>query len=97
MKILCRYRDELISCSCGEEYIYGFNEEKQNNKCPNCKADTRRFCYIQIGKNIVLLEPNKYLYQIQDWCCWLLFPIFLPAALHPQANSTYSEMIYSAK
>ena len=64
VKILCRYRDELISCSCGEEYIYGFNEEKQNNKCPNCKADTRRFCYIQIGKNIVLLEPNKYLYQI---------------------------------
>ena len=64
LKILCRYRDELISCSCGEEYIYGFNEEKQNNKCPNCKADTRRFCYIQIGKNIVLLEPNKYLYQI---------------------------------
>lgn len=64
LKLLCKYRDELISCSCGKEYIYGFNEKKQNLKCPYCKTPTRRFCYIQIGRNRILLEPNKYIYKI---------------------------------
>ncbi len=65
LKLLCRYRDELISCSCGKEFIYGFSEKIQNNKCPYCKTPTRRFCYLQIGRNHrILLEPNKYLYKI---------------------------------
>ena len=63
IRLLCKYRDELITCSCGHEYIYGFNEKKHNDKCPYCKKETRRFCYLQIGKNKVLLEPNKYLYE----------------------------------
>lgn len=64
LKILCRYRDELISCACGEEFIYGFNEQKQNIKCPYCNTPTRKFCYMKVGKSMVLLEPKKYLYQI---------------------------------
>ncbi|MCR4911300.1 MAG: hypothetical protein K5925_02090 [Bacilli bacterium] len=64
LKLLCKYRDELITCSCGKEYIYGFNEKKHNDRCPYCKKETRRFCYLQIGKNRILLEPNKYIYEI---------------------------------
>ncbi len=64
LKLLCKYRDELITCSCGKEYIYGFAEKKHNDKCPYCKQDTRKFCYLHIGKNRVLLEPNKLLYEI---------------------------------
>ena len=63
IKLLCRFRDELITCTCGQEYIYGFNEKKKNTKCPYCKSATRRFCYLHIGKNRVLLEPNKYVYE----------------------------------
>ena len=63
IKVLCKYRDELITCSCGKEYIYGFNEKKHNDICPNCKAPTRKFCYLYFGKNKVLLEPNKLLYE----------------------------------
>ena len=63
LKLLCKYRDELITCSCGREYIFGFNEKKQNDKCPHCRAMTRKFCYLHIGKSKVLLEPNKYIYE----------------------------------
>ena len=64
IRLLCKYRDELISCSCGREYIYGFSEKKTNDKCPYCKTPTRKFCYLNFGKNKVLLEPNKMLYKI---------------------------------
>ena len=63
IRLLCKYRDELITCSCGKEYVYGFNEKKHNDICPYCKAKTRRFCYLNFGKSKVLLEPGKYLYE----------------------------------
>ncbi|MCR5490876.1 MAG: hypothetical protein K6F32_01970 [Bacilli bacterium] len=63
IRLLCRYRDELLTCSCGEEYIYGFDERKHNLKCPNCHQATRRFCCLHIGKSRILLEPGKYVYQ----------------------------------
>ena len=69
LKLLCRFRDELITCSCGHEYIFGFSEKKHNDKCPYCKKSTRKFCYLHIGKNKILLEPNKLLYEIHiDKC-----------------------------
>ena len=64
IRLLCRFRDELITCSCGKEYIYGFSEKKHNDKCPYCKKETRRFCFLQVGKNKVLLEPNKLIYEV---------------------------------
>lgn len=64
LKLLSRYRDELISCECGREYIYGFFEKKQNLSCPYCKKKTREFCYFHLGKNKIVLEPNKYLYKV---------------------------------
>lgn len=63
IKALCRFRDELITCSCGKEYIYGFSEKKHNEKCPYCNTLTKKFCYLNIGKNRILLEPNKMLYE----------------------------------
>lgn len=63
LKLLCKYRDELMTCSCGHEYIYGFNEKKHNDKCPFCKKETKKFCYLQIGKNRILLEPDKCIYE----------------------------------
>ena len=64
LRLLCRYRDELIHCSCGKDYIYGFYEKKPNLSCPKCKAKTRSFCYLQIGRNKILLEPGKFLYKV---------------------------------
>lgn len=63
IKLLCRYRDELITCECGQSFIYGFSEKKQNDKCPYCKKPTRQFCYLHVGKNRIVLEPNKYIYK----------------------------------
>ena len=60
---MCKYRDELISCSCGHEYIYGFDEVNHYDKCPYCKKKRREFCYLQVGKSKVLLEPGKELYR----------------------------------
>ena len=64
LKLLTKYRDELITCSkCGRQYPYGFDEKKHNDHCLYCKAKTKRFCFIQIGKSRVVLEPGKYLYE----------------------------------
>lgn len=63
IRLLCRYRDELVTCSCGHQYAYGFYERKPNVKCPHCRAKTKRFCTLVIGKSRILLEPGKYLYR----------------------------------
>ena len=63
IKELTKYRDELITCSCGKEFIYGFEEENLNSKCPYCNKETKRFCYIQIGKRKIALEPGKRIYK----------------------------------
>ena len=63
LKLLTRYRDELLTCECGEEYYYGFYEKKQNRNCPICHKDTKTFCYLHLGKNKIALEPGKFLYK----------------------------------
>ena len=63
IRLLCRFRDELISCSCGREFPYGFGERKPHSECPYCHAKTRRFCFLILGKHRVLLEPGTYLYR----------------------------------
>ena len=55
--------DELLTCRCGGQYIYGFKEAKINSKCPYCNTPTKTLCTLQIGKNLVLLEPSKSLYK----------------------------------
>jgi hypothetical protein len=63
IRLLTKYRDELITCSCGKEYIYGFEETTVNRTCPHCNKPTKAFCYIQIGKRRVALEPGKMIYK----------------------------------
>ncbi len=63
IKYLCKFRDELLTCSCGNEFIYGFEENKINTICPVCHNQTKRFCYLNIGKHQIALEPNKHLYE----------------------------------
>ena len=60
---LTKYRDELLTCSCGKEFIYGFEEANFNKTCPHCNKPTKTFCYIQIGKRRVALEPYKKIYK----------------------------------
>ena len=63
IKVLTKYRDELLTCSCGKEFIYGSEEANVNNTCPYCNKPTKTFCYIQIGKRRIALEPGKMLYK----------------------------------
>ena len=64
LKLLTKYRDELVTCpKCGRQYHYGFEEKKHNDNCPYCKAKTKRFCQLLIGKSRVVLEPGRYIYE----------------------------------
>lgn len=40
----------LASCLTGKN---------QNDKCPCCKSKTRDFCYLQLGKSKIVLEPGN--------------------------------------
>lgn len=63
LKLLTKYRDELITCPhCGYEYIYGFEEKKKYEVCPSCGKPTKDVCVFTINKNKIVLEPEKYLY-----------------------------------
>ncbi len=64
LRMLTRYRDELVSCSCGYQYAYGLWEKSTVDACPLCKAKNQgEFCILQIGKNRIVLEPDKRLYS----------------------------------
>ena len=63
LKLLTKYRDELITCPhCGYEYIYGFEEKKKYDVCPLCGKQTKDVCVLTTGKSKIVLEPGKYLY-----------------------------------
>ena len=64
LKVLCLYRDELISCpSCGAQYPYGFREKKPATHCPYCKAKGKRFVYLRLNRTRIALEPGTLLYR----------------------------------
>ena len=64
LRVLSKYRDELLTCNhCGYEYIAGFSEKKRNESCPYCGKPTKDFCTLTIGKNAIALEPGKRLYM----------------------------------
>ncbi len=63
LKLLTKYRDELLTCPyCGYEYIYGFEEKKKYEVCPSCGKQTKEVCVFTINKNKIVLEPEKQLY-----------------------------------
>ena len=63
IKVLTKYRDELITCSCGRQYICGFEEKELKDNCPYCNTVTKRYCILQVGKSKIALEPGKCLYK----------------------------------
>lgn len=63
LKLLTRYRDELITCPyCGYEYIYGFAEKKDTEVCPACGKEKRELCVLHLGKSDITLELGKKVY-----------------------------------
>lgn len=64
LKLLTKYRDELITCShCGYEYIVGIYEKKRYDTCPACGKSTKEFCSLHVGRNVIALELGKKLYK----------------------------------
>lgn len=64
LKLLTRYRDELITCpKCGYSYIYGFAEKNKYASCPSCGSPTKEVCVLHVGKSNITLEPGKKLYE----------------------------------
>ena len=63
IRLLTKYRDELVTCSCGYQYPHGFEEKNLYLNCPSCNKVSRMLNVLHIGRNRILLEPNKYLYQ----------------------------------
>lgn len=63
IKLLTKYRDELLTCPiCGYEYIYGFEEKKRYDVCPSCGKPTKDVCVLYLSKNKIVLEPEKMIY-----------------------------------
>lgn len=62
IKVLTRYRDELVTCECGKQYIYGLFEKKENSSCPYCNKKKQAYTYLYINKQSIILEPGKKLY-----------------------------------
>ena len=64
LRLLTRYRDELVSCSCSYQYAYGLAERSQKECCPLCKTSNQGdYCILSVGKSKILLDPGKKLYS----------------------------------
>ena len=63
LKLLTKYRDEIITCPhCGYEYIVGFSEKKKYDLCPACGKPTKEVCSLHIGRHTITLELGKRIY-----------------------------------
>ena len=63
LKLLTKYRDEIITCPhCGYEYIVGFSEKKKYDLCPSCGNATKETCSLHIGRHTITLELGKKIY-----------------------------------
>ena len=63
IKLLTMYRDELVGCSCGRDFIYGFKEKKSNLLCPYCNNPRKTCTVLHIGRHRIVLEPGKRIYK----------------------------------
>jgi serine/threonine protein kinase len=63
LRLLTKYRDELLSCSCGYQYAYGLFDKSEREECPLCKTKrAEQYTFLTVGKSKILLEPGKKLY-----------------------------------
>lgn len=64
LRLLSRYRDELIRCNrCGKEYILGLGEKKPQDVCPFCGKPTKEICCLKMGKATIALDLDKELFE----------------------------------
>lgn len=64
LKLLTKYRDEIIICPhCGYEYIVGFSEKKRYGQCPACDSATKELCVLSVGRSAIALELGKKIYK----------------------------------
>lgn len=64
LKLLTKYRDELLTCPhCNYGYIYGFAEKNKYAACPSCGRPTKEVCVLHIGKSNIVLDLGKKLYE----------------------------------
>ncbi len=58
IKVLSRYRDELVTCSkCAFSYAESLNS------CPKCSCGLPQRLHLSVNKNIIALEPKKKVYE----------------------------------
>lgn len=63
IRLLCKYRDELITCSCGYQYPIGLEEKQEFTNCPKCNLVSKKVLQLKIGKHIIALEPGKNIFE----------------------------------
>lgn len=64
LRVLTKYRDELISCpSCGYQYVYGYEEKAQTAACPACNAVAKKVSTLTIGRSKIALDLGAELLE----------------------------------
>jgi len=63
IKLLSKYRDELVTCSCGRQYVYGIAETKEIKHCPYCNSKKPTRTALKINRWELVLEPGTCLYE----------------------------------
>lgn len=63
LRILFRYRDELVSCDCGYQFAYGLGDRALREDCPLCKTHHGSGrVLLSIGKNRIVVAEGQKLY-----------------------------------
>lgn len=64
IKVLVKYRDDLIQCShCQYEFPSKLVDGKLEQFCPRCHTTQPSHLILEIGRNKIVLEPDKKLYE----------------------------------
>lgn len=64
VKLLSRYRDELVTCfDCEHQFALGLSEKQLAKVCPLCGKKTGSVCILNIGRQRVVLQPQKKVYE----------------------------------
>jgi hypothetical protein len=63
VRLLMRYRDEVVRCGCGFEYADGLWETNRTGLCPACGTQSPDRAILLVGSNKVILDLGKKLYE----------------------------------
>jgi len=64
LKVLTKYRDELVGCpACEQQYIYGYEEKAPTATCPYCNAAAKTVSTLTVGRSKIALDLGAELYE----------------------------------